>query len=97
LSRDAAYLTTARQLIAARSLAKMRYNSELAAKVAIDNMDNADPRLRSLAVLALGDMLSSRDAAALDRMLKDPSTDVQRAAAAAVVNIYARAARPKPL
>jgi HEAT repeat protein len=97
LARDAAYLTTCRQLIAARSLAKMRYNSELAAKVAIDHQDNPDPRLRSLAVLALGEMLPSRDAPALDRMLKDADESVRRAAAAAVVNIYARAARPKPL
>jgi hypothetical protein len=94
-SRDAVYLTTCQQLIAARSLAKMKYNSEVAAKVAIDNQDNLDPRLRALAVLALGEMLSSRNAPALDRMLKDPDESVRRAAAAAVVNIYARAARPK--
>jgi HEAT repeat protein len=95
-SRDAEYLTTARQLIAARSLAKMRYNNELAAKVAIDNQENPDPRLRALAALALGEMLSSHDAPTMDRMLKDTDETVRRAAAAAVVNIYARAARPKP-
>jgi HEAT repeat protein len=94
-SRDAEYLTTCQQLIAARSLAKMKYNSELAAQVAIDNQQNPDPRLRALAVLALGEMLSSHDAPALDPMLKDPDESVRRAAAAAVVNIYARAARPK--
>ena len=95
LSRDAEYLTAARQLIAARSLAKMRYNNEAAAKVAIDNRDNADPRVRALAALALGEMLPSRDAPTMDWMLKDPDETVRRSAAAAVVNIYSRAARPK--
>jgi hypothetical protein len=96
-SRDAAFLTTCRQLIAARSLAKLQDNNDVAAMVAIDNRENPDPRLRALAALALGEMLPSHDAPKLDRMLKDPDEGVRRAAAAAVVNIYARAARPKPL
>ncbi len=89
------YLTTCRQLVAARSLAKMKYNSQRAAEVAITNRENADPRLRALAALALGEMLSSREAVALDKMLEDPDEGVRRAVAAAVVNIYARAARGK--
>ena len=88
-------LTTQRQLVAARSLARMKYNSQRAAELAIQNRENADPRLRSLALLALGDMLSSRDAPTMDQWLEDPDESVRRAAAAAVVNIYARTNRPK--
>ena len=89
------FLTTCRQLVAARSLAKMKYNNLRAAELAITNRSNADPRLRALAALALGDMLSSREAVTMDQMLDDPDEGVRRAAAAAVVNIYARAALPK--
>jgi HEAT repeat protein len=95
LLSQAQYLTTCRQLIAARSLARMKYNSIRAAQLAIDNSSNADPHLRALAALALGDMLSSRQANAMDKLLVDPDESVRRAAASAVVNIYARAARPK--
>ena len=95
LAAQVAFLTTCRQLVAARSLAKMKYNSERAAELAINNRASADPRLRALAVLALGDMLSSREAEALDKMLNDSDENVRRAAAAAVVNIYARAAKGK--
>jgi HEAT repeat protein len=92
-AKDTAYLTTTRQLIAARSLAKMKYNSERAAQLAIENLKNPDPRLRTLAALALGEMLTSWDAPSLDDTLRDPDENVRRAGAAAVVNIYARAAK----
>jgi HEAT repeat protein len=90
---DVAYLTTTRQLIAARSLAKMKYNNERAAQLAIENLKNPDPRLRALAALALGDMLTGWEAPALDDLLRDPDESVRRAGAAAVVNIYARAGK----
>jgi HEAT repeat protein len=87
------FLTTYRQLAAARSLAKMKYNNEQAAELAITNRANADPRLRAMAVIALGDMLTGWDAPQLEKMLHDEDEGVRRAAAAAVVNVYARAAR----
>jgi HEAT repeat protein len=87
------FLTTYRQLVAARSLAKMKYNNEHAAELAINNRANEDPRLRVMAVMALGDMLTGWDAPKLEMMLRDPDEGVRRAAAAAVVNIYARASR----
>jgi len=93
MAAQVAYLTTCRQLVAARSLAKMKYNNERAAELAINNRVSADPQLRALAALALGDMLSSREAVALDKMLEDPEESVRRAAAAAVVDIFARAAK----
>lgn len=86
-------LTIRRQLVAARSLAKMKYNVRRAAEVAIDNLKNPSPALRALAVLALGDMLSSTDAPKIDNMLDDADPKVRLAAAAAVINIYARAAQ----
>jgi HEAT repeat protein len=59
--------------------------------VAVENLANHDDSLRMLAVLALGDMLTSRQAPRLEPLLSDPSDDVKLAAAAAVVAIYARA------
>ncbi len=82
-------LTARRQLVAARSLAKMHDYS--GSKIAIAYAADEDPALRALAALALGDMLDSRQAPALDRMLSDPDDGVKRAAAAAVIAIYARA------
>ncbi len=88
-------LTTRRQLVAARSLAKMQIGS--GAKVALANVKNPVPNLRVLAVLALGEMLTSKQAPTLDGMLSDPDDSVKRAAAAAVVEIYARAATQSSL
>ena len=45
-------------------------------------------------LVALGDMLTSRQAPGLDSMLDDPDERVRRATAAAVVNIYARVGKP---
>jgi HEAT repeat protein len=87
------YLTTRRQLIAARSLAKLKYNNKRAAEVAIANAADPDPQLRALALLALGDMLTSREAPKLERFLADEDEGVRLAAAAAVVNIYGRAGK----
>ncbi|HEY4330577.1 MAG TPA: HEAT repeat domain-containing protein [Phycisphaerae bacterium] len=84
-------LTVRRQLIAARSLAKFRNGS--GSTIALDNLKNPDPGLRSLAALALGEMLTSRQAPGLDPILEDADEGVRRAAAAAVINVYARAAR----
>jgi HEAT repeat protein len=87
------YLTTCRQLMAARALAKLKYNNKRAAEVAILNGNSPDPQLRALALLALGDMLTSPDAPKLDPFLVDEDNGVKLAAAAAVVNIYARAGK----
>ena len=83
--KDAA---TRRQLIAARSLAKLR--SAQGANVATDNVNNADPSLRALAAFALGEMLAPQQVYWLTDQLADPNESVQRAAAAAIVNIWAR-------
>jgi HEAT repeat protein len=84
------HLTEIRQLVAARSLAKIHDYS--GAKIAIDSLKNPEPAIRALAALALGDMLTSREAPALDPMINDPDERVRRATAAAIVKIYARAA-----
>ncbi len=86
-------LTVRRQLIAARSLAKLKDGS--GSKVALDNLKSTTADVRTLAVLALGEMLTGWQAPGLDPMLADNDEGVRRAAAAAVVNIYARAAQPK--
>ena len=82
-------LTVRRQLVAARSLAKLRNGEGVG--VALDNLDNPNANLRALAALALGDMLNSRQAPGLEKMLADADVRVQQAAAAAIVAIYARA------
>jgi HEAT repeat protein len=84
-------LTVRRQLVAARSLAKMRDGS--GSTVALDNLKSPVPGVRALAALALGDMLTSWQAPGLDPELDDPDEGVRRAAAAAVIKIYARAAQ----
>ncbi|HUO09052.1 MAG TPA: HEAT repeat domain-containing protein [Phycisphaerae bacterium] len=83
--KDAA---TRRQLIAARSLAKL--HSAQGANVATDNLSNPNPLLRALAAFALGEMLVPSQAYWLTDLLSDPNEAVQRAAAAAIVNIWAR-------
>jgi len=83
-------LTTRRQLVAARSLAKLHIGS--GAKLALDNLKSPVPNFRALAALALGEMLDSRQAPGLEPLLSDPDDSVKRAAAAAVISIYARAA-----
>lgn len=83
-------LTTRRQLVAARSLAKMHNGA--GSKVALDNLKSPVPNFRALAALALGEMLTSRQAPGLDPLLSDPDESVRRATAAAIINIYARAA-----
>ena len=84
-------LTVRRQLIAARSLAKLRNGS--GRDVALGNLKNPDPELRALAALAVGEMLTSRQAPGLESMLSDPDDGVKRATAAAVLAIYARAGK----
>jgi HEAT repeat protein len=83
-------LTIRRQLIAARSLARLRNGS--GAQIALEQLKNPDPGLRALACLALGEMLTGWQAPGLEPLLSDPNDGVQRAAAAAVVKIYARVA-----
>jgi HEAT repeat protein len=82
-------LTTRRQLVAARSLAKLRNGA--GAKVAIDNLSNPDASLRALALLALGEMLEPERVPGIEPLLADPDDAVKRAAAAAVVTVFARA------
>jgi HEAT repeat protein len=81
-------LTTRRQLIAARSLAKLRNGS--GSKVAIDNLKNPDPSLRSLALLALGEMLTPAQVPGIEPYLDDSSDLVKRAAAAAIIEVFTR-------
>ncbi len=84
-------LTTCRQLVAARSLAKMHSGpGEAAAKIAIDNLKNPNPKLRALAALTLGDMLTPDQIPGIMPLLDDPDDGVRRAAAAAIVNVFAR-------
>jgi HEAT repeat protein len=93
--KDVEELKVRRQLVAARSLGKM--HSAEGAQVAVDHLKDANPNLRALAALALGDILMPRDDKVvvglikdLERMLEDPVPAVQRAAAAAIVNIWSR-------
>jgi HEAT repeat protein len=82
-------LTARRQLVAARGLAKM--HSAQGAQVAIDNLQSSDPDLRALAALAVGEMLAPQQDHFLAGLMDDSQPpEVQRAAAAAVVNIWAR-------
>jgi len=85
-------LITRRQLIAARSLAKLRNGS--GAKVAIDNLKNPDPSLRALALLALGEMLTPAQVPGIETYLDDPNEGVRRAAAAAIVEVFVRPTTP---
>jgi HEAT repeat protein len=79
-------LTVRRQLVAARSLAIL--HNGLGAKVAVDNLQNSEPSLRALACLAVGEMLTPAQAAALEPLMKDPDEGVRRAAAAAIVKVF---------
>jgi HEAT repeat protein len=79
-------LTTRRQLVAARSLAKLRNGT--GAKIALDNLQNANPNLRSLALMALGDMLTFAQVPGIEPYLEDPDEGVRRAAAAAILNVF---------
>jgi HEAT repeat protein len=79
---------TRRQLVAARSLAKLHYSD--GAKVAIDGLKNPNPNLRALAVLALGEMLAPEQLESIVPMLNDPNDTVQRATAAAIIEVFAR-------
>jgi HEAT repeat protein len=81
-------LTTRRQLVAARSLAKLRNGS--GSKVAIDNLQNPSPDLRALALLALGDMLTPAQVPGIEPALDDPDESVRRAAAAAIISVFER-------
>jgi HEAT repeat protein len=79
-------LTTRRQLVAARSLAKLRNGS--GSKVAIDNLQNPNPNLRGLALLALGEMLTPAQVPGIEPYLDDPDESVRRAAAAAIIHVF---------
>ncbi|MGN6370034.1 MAG: HEAT repeat domain-containing protein [Phycisphaerae bacterium] len=81
-------IATRRQLIAARSLAEL--HSAQGANVATDNLTNPNPSLRALAAFALGDMLAPQQSYWLTDLLIDKDESVQRAAAAAIVNVWAR-------
>jgi len=97
-------LTVRLQLIASRSLGKLgapqfetppgsKTHVRRPAEIAVENLTNDDPGIRALAAFALGEMLVPQQAAALTPLLNDPDTTVQRAAAAATVNIYSRTSR----
>lgn len=81
-------LTTRRQLVAARSLAKLRNGS--GSKVAIENLQNPSPNLRGLALLALGEMLTPQQVPGIEAFLNDPDEGVRRAAAAAIIEVFER-------
>jgi hypothetical protein len=81
-------LTTRRQLVAARSLAKLRNGS--GSKVAIDNLQNPVANLRALALLALGEMLTPAQVPGIEGSLQDPDDSVKRAAAAAIIEVFER-------
>jgi HEAT repeat protein len=86
-----------RQLVAARSLGRMR--SAEGADIAAGHLKDSQPGLRALAALALGDILVPRDdevvvklMTELERMIGDANPLVARSAAAALVNIWSRKA-----
>jgi HEAT repeat protein len=81
-------LTARRQLVAARSLAKL--GNGAGARVAIDNLQNPEPGLRALALLALGDMLTPAQLPGIVGFLNDPDDGVKRAAAAAIIEVFGR-------
>jgi HEAT repeat protein len=81
-------LTTRRQLVAARSLARM--HSAQGAKIAIDNLKNPNPSLRALAVFAMGELLAPQQVDSIAPLLDDKNQYVRLAAAAAIVNIWSR-------
>ncbi len=61
---------------------------------ALEYLTNANPELRALAALALGEILVPGAEGRLDATLQDPDPRVRLAAAAAIVNITVRAERP---
>ena len=79
-----------RQLIAARSLAKLNLNNGL--QFALDNLADPAPDVRALAALALGEALNLTGEARLKPLLEDPDASVRIAASAAVINIWSRMA-----
>ena len=81
-------MATRRQLIAARSLGKL--HSAQGANIATDNITNPNPTLRALAAFALGEMLAPQQCYWLTDLLVDKDESVQRAAAAAIIEIWAR-------
>ncbi len=81
-------LTTARQLKAAASLAKL-HNGE-GADVSIKNLNNKEPGMRALALLALGEMLTPEQLKGIAGYLTDPDDGVKIAAAAAIINVFSR-------
>ena len=87
--KQVAYLTMRRRLVAARSLAVLKDGS--GAQLALDQLKNPDPSLRSLAALALGEMLTPEQCPGLEPLLNDPDDGVRRAAAAAMIKVIARA------
>ncbi|MCL2641814.1 MAG: HEAT repeat domain-containing protein, partial [Phycisphaerales bacterium] len=103
---DVLGLTIRRQLVAARSLSKLgaplittlpgrKTHIRRPAEIAVDNLTHPDPGIRALAAFALGEILVPRQAAALTPLLNETDPAVQRAAAAATINIYNRNS-PKP-
>ena len=77
-----------RQLLAARSLGKQ--GSTQGGKMCVTYLKDPAPSLRGLAALALGEMLYPSEERVLEPLLKDPDEGVQRAAAAAIVQVWAR-------
>ncbi len=78
-----------RQLLAARSLAKQ--GSVQGGNFCLGMLRDDDSRLRVLAALALGDILSPAGEGRLVPLLQDQDASVQRAAAAGIVSVWARA------
>jgi hypothetical protein len=77
------------QLVAARTCAKL--GSIEGGNLAVNYLKSSEPGLRSLAVLALGEILVIKGEPRLSPKLDDPDPAVQRATAAAIVNLWFRA------
>jgi HEAT repeat protein len=80
-----------RQLLAARSLAKMNKTNGL--QFALDQIKDPAPDVRVLVAFTLGDALNLNGEPRLEPLLDDKEPSVRIAASAAIVNIWARMAQ----
>jgi HEAT repeat protein len=76
------------QLTAARGLGKL--GNRAGRKVAVEGISDANPEIRSLAALALGNILDPSEDGALVHMLSDPDERVRVAAAGAIIELHTR-------
>jgi HEAT repeat protein len=95
LEGDQRNLEIRRQLLAARSLAKMNKNNGL--QFALDHLNDPAPDVRALAAFTLGEALNLNGEPRLVPLLDDKEATVRIAAAAGIVNIWTRMAQgPEP-